>query len=111
MGQDPHRQIAGRVGDTLARLLELPHRRNVSAGTPRTGFRPAGALPDGDRNQLKAGATDPRIGPESAFTGIQDSVASCFKEFRDLLHLINLDAHFIQRFAKVNKKSIEMPIV
>ena len=34
-------------------------------------------------------------------SGIEDSVASSFKKFHDLVHLVSLDAHFFQRFAKV----------
>jgi hypothetical protein len=42
---------------------------------------------------------------------IQDSVTSSLKKFRDLFHLISLDAHFIQCFAKVPEKPIEIPVV
>jgi hypothetical protein len=44
MERDPRRKAAGSIGDTLARLLELPYRANVSAGTSRTGSGPADAL-------------------------------------------------------------------
>ncbi len=96
--------------ECLAQIQEAPKACLVWTIINRW-YQGHGALPDGDRNQLKAGVTIHGGVPESVFKGIQDSVASCFKEFPDLLHLINLDAHFIQRFAKVNKKSIEMPIV
>ena len=48
--------------------------------------------------------------PES-ISGIEDRVSPRFKKFHDLLHLISLDAHFIQRFAKVPKEPIKMPVV
>src|SRR6266480_6480442 len=37
MEQGSCRKAAGSVGDTLARLLELPYGRNLSAGTSRIG--------------------------------------------------------------------------
>ncbi len=48
--------------------------------------------------------------PESV-SGFQDSVASSFKKLRDLLHLIGVDTPFIQCFAEVPEKPIEMPVV
>ncbi len=51
------------------------------------------------------------VGSPESVSGIQDSVSSSFKEFRDLLHLISFHAHFIQCFAKMTKKPIEMPVV
>ncbi len=48
--------------------------------------------------------------PESV-SGIQDSAASAFKKFHNFFHLVSLDAHFIQCFAKVFQKAIEIPVV
>jgi hypothetical protein len=42
---------------------------------------------------------------------IQDNAASSFKKFGDLLYPISRDSQFIERFAKVLKKPIEMPVV
>ena len=39
------------------------------------------------------------------------STAFTFKKFRDLLNLISLNVHFIQRCAKVTKKPVEMAFV
>ncbi len=46
-----------------------------------------------------------------ATSAMHHSVASTFNKFRYLVHFISLDAEFIQRFAKVRKKSVKMPIV
>ncbi|SRR5216684_2796747 len=60
--------------------------------------------------RFKAGKAHSPMTSESV-SGIQDSVASSFEKFRHLLHLVSIDAHFIQRFAKVRKKPVEMPVV
>ena len=48
---------------------------------------------------------------DTASSGIQDSVAFSVEKFGDLLHFISLNANFIQRFAKVLEKPIEMPVI
>jgi hypothetical protein len=48
--------------------------------------------------------------PESV-SGFQDSVASSFKKFRDLLRLFSFDPHLFQRRAKVPKEPIKMSVV
>jgi hypothetical protein len=42
---------------------------------------------------------------------VQDSATFCFDKPRNLFHLLGVYAHFIQRFAKVLQKPIEMPVV
>ena len=78
----------------------------------------SGALPNTYRESLPHGdgIDSRRIQPihrglPESVSGFQDSVASSFKKFRDLFHLISLYANFIQRFAKVPKKPVEMPVV
>jgi len=44
-------------------------------------------------------------------SGIQDRAASTFEKFGDLLRLVSLDTHLLQRLAKVLKKPVEMPVV
>ena len=145
MERDPCRKATGSVGDTLARLLELPHCRNVSAETPRTCCGTAYALermgidastivhdilragechrkvahfpiPTGNLSPMvmgtiQGGHTAIHLGLPESVSGFQDSVAPSFKKFRDLLRLISIDAHFTQRFAKVRKEPVEMPVV
>ncbi len=60
---------------------------------------------------FREGTAHPSYRLVEAVLGIQDNVASTFKKFHDLLRLISLDAHFTQRFAKVRKKPVEMPVV
>ena len=69
------------------------------------------AVPESNGKRPVNSLFSPCGGLQEPVSGIQDSVAFTFKKFGDLLHLISLNAHFIQRFAKVPKKRIEMPVV
>jgi hypothetical protein len=42
---------------------------------------------------------------------IQDSATFALKKFHNLLNLVRLDAHLVQRFTKVVQKPIEVDIV
>src|SRR5208282_6167236 len=42
---------------------------------------------------------------------MQDSAASAFKEFRNLLHLVRRNSHFYQCLVKVLHEPVEMPLV
>jgi hypothetical protein len=66
--------------------------------------------PVGDGNDSRWIQPIHRCLPESV-SGIQDSIALTFEKFRDFIHFISIDAHFTQRFAKVRKKPVEMPVV
>jgi hypothetical protein len=65
---------------------------------------------ENSKDEWRAQGDGFRAIPE-AVSAIQHSVASTFKKFHDLLRLVMVDTHFIQRFAKVPKKCVEMTIV
>src|SRR5439155_4838702 len=44
-------------------------------------------------------------------SAIQDCAALAFQEFHDFLRLVSLDAHFLERRARVLEKSIEVSVV